>query len=46
MNLKTNAFKRFITKITGWNFHSRDFQQFYALQKKFNAKGWTTLDLS
>ena len=46
MNLKTNAFKRFITKITGWNFHSRDFQQFYALQKKFNANGWTTLDLS
>ena len=44
MNLKTNAIKHFISKITGWNFHGKEFQRFYALQKKFNAKGWTTLD--
>ena len=46
MNLKTNVVKRFISKTIGWNFYSKDFQQFYALQKKFNTKGWTTLDLS
>ncbi len=46
MNLKTNAFKHFISKTIGWNFHSMDFQKFYAFQKQLNANGWTTLDLS
>lgn len=46
MNLKTNAFKRFISKTIGWNFHSMDFQKFYSIQKQLNANGWTTLDLS
>lgn len=46
MNLTTNAIKRLITKVTGWNFHSKDFQTFYAIQKRLNANGWTTLDLS
>lgn len=46
MNLKTNAFKRFISKILGWNFHNKDFQKFYVIQKHLNANGWTTLDLS
>ena len=46
MRLKTNAFKRFISRILGWNFHSKDFKKFYAIQKRLNANGWTTLDLS
>ena len=46
MKLNTNAFKRFISKTIGWNFHSMDFQKFYAFQKQLNANGWTTLDLS
>ena len=46
MMLKTNVIKRFISKISGWNFHSKDFQKFYAIQKQLNANGWTTLDLS
>ena len=46
MNIKTNALKRVVSKMTGWNFHSKDFQRFYALQKQLNANGWTTLDLT
>ncbi len=46
MMLKTNVIKRFISKISGWNFHSKDFQKFYAIQKQLNANGWTTSDLS
>ena len=46
MNLKTNVVKRFISKTIGWNFHGKDFQRFYAIQKQLNANGWTTLDLS
>ena len=46
MMLKTNVIKRFISKISGWNFHGKDFQKFYAIQKQLNANGWTTLDLS
>ena len=46
MMLKTNVIKRFISKISVWNFHSKDFKKFYAIQKQLNANGWTTLDLS
>ncbi len=46
MEIKTNAFMRFISKTIGWNFHSKDFQKFYAIQKQLNACGFTTLDLS
>lgn len=46
MNLKSNAFKRFISKTIGWNFHAKDFQRFYAIQKELNRHGWTTIDLS
>ena len=46
MNLKTNKIKRLISKIFGWNFHAKEFQRFYSVQKRLNANGWTTLDLS
>ena len=46
MNLKTNWLKRFIYKMIGWNFHTKEFQQFYYIQKRLNANGWTTIDLS
>lgn len=46
MRLKTNKLKSFISKITGWNFHAKSFQQFYSVQKTLNANGWTTLDFS
>jgi hypothetical protein len=46
LKLKTNAIKRFIFKTIGWNFHRKDFQKFYAIQKQLNINGWTTLDLS
>ena len=46
MTLKTNIFQKVISKIFGWNFHVKDFQKFYSIQKQFNDKGWTTLDLT
>jgi len=46
MNLQTNKFKRFISKVFCWNFHVKEFQLFYSIQKRLNANGWTTLDLS
>ncbi len=46
MNLKTNIVKKAISKIFGLNFHAKDFQQFYSIQKQLNEKGWTTLDLT
>lgn len=46
MTLKTNIFKKVISKIFGWNFYAKDFQKFYSIQKQFNEKGWTTLDLT
>lgn len=46
MKLKTNKLKSYISKITGWNFHTKNFQQYYSIQKALNANGWTTLDLS
>ncbi len=46
MKLRTNKIKRFVSKIMGWNFHAKEFQQFYSVQKELNANGWTTMDLS
>ena len=46
MNLKTNIFKKAFSKIFRFNFHSKDFQCFYSIQKQLNEKGWTTLDLT
>lgn len=46
MDLKTSRIKRFITRITGYDFHTKEFEQFYSIQKRLNANGWTTLDLS
>ena len=46
MELQTNRIKRFISRTIGWNFHRKDFQLFYSVQKQLNANGWTTLDLS
>lgn len=46
LELKNDTLKRVISKITGFNFNRKDFQQFYAVQKRLNENGWTTLDLS
>ncbi|MBQ7725512.1 MAG: hypothetical protein IJT66_00025 [Clostridia bacterium] len=46
MELQTNGLKRFISRITGWNFYVKDFQLFYSVQKQLNVNGWTTIDLS
>ena len=46
MNLKTNILKKAFSKIFRFNFHSKDFQCFYSIQKQLNEKGWTTLDLT
>ena len=46
MELNTSVIKRFLTRITGWNFHAAQFSEFYSVQKRLNAKGWTTFDLS
>ena len=46
LNLKTNPLKKAISKFFGWNFHAKDFQKFYSIQKALNKNGWTTLDLS
>lgn len=44
--LKTNGVKRMISKVFGWNFDSKAFELFYAVQKQLNAAGYTTLDLN
>ncbi len=46
LNLKTNAFRRFLYRIIGWNFYVKDYRLFYSVQERLNTKGWTTLDLS
>jgi len=46
MNLRTNTLKRVISKIFGWNFHTKEFQAFYSIQKRLNENGWTTFDLT
>ncbi len=46
MKLKINKLKRFVSKITGIDFHARQFEQFNSVQKRLNLNGWTTFDLS
>ncbi len=46
LNLKTSRMQKIITRLTGWNFHAKEFEQFYSVQKRLNAAGWTTLDLT
>lgn len=46
LNLKTNAFRRFIEETIGWNFYVKEFRLFYSIQERLNKNGWTTLDLS
>ena len=46
LNLRTNAVKRFLSKLFGRNFHKKDYQLFMSVQKELNAHGWTTYDLS
>ena len=43
--LKTTAVKRFLKKI-GWNPYSKEYSAFFAFQRKLNALGFTTLDLT
>ena len=45
MPLKKTAFTQFLKKI-GWNPYSKELSKFYAFQKKLNALGFTSLDLS
>ncbi len=46
MSLRSNIIKKLISKIFGFNFHAKGFQQFYSIQKQLNKNGWTTLDLT
>ena len=43
--LKKTAFTRFLKKI-GWNPYAKEYSEFYAFQKKLNALGFTSLDLT
>lgn len=43
--LKETTFTRFLKKI-GWDPHSKERSEFYAFQKKLNALGFTSLDLT
>ena len=43
--LKKTAFTQFLKKI-GWNPYSKEHSKFYAFQKKLNALGFTSLDLT
>ena len=46
LKLKTSKIKKFLFKITNFNFHSKDLKLFYSVQKRLTEHGWTTLDLS
>lgn len=46
LELQTGKIKKLLSKILGWNFHAKEFALFYSVQKRLNAHGWTTLDLS
>lgn len=45
IKLKTNPLKRFITKVVGWNFHTKEYGLFYSVQKALLSHGWSTYDL-
>ncbi|MBQ8147118.1 MAG: hypothetical protein IJ039_10065 [Clostridia bacterium] len=43
--LKKTVFTRFLKKI-GWNPYTKEHSEFYTFQKKLNALGFTSLDLT
>ena len=43
--LKKTAFTRFLKKI-GWDPYTKQFSEYYAFQRKLNALGFTSLDLT
>ena len=43
--LKNTAFARFLKKI-GWDPYTKEHSEFYAMQRKLNALGFTSLDLT
>ena len=45
ISLKNTAFTRFLKKI-GWDPYTKEHSEFYAMQRKLNALGFTSLDLT
>ena len=43
--LKNTAFIRFLKKL-GWNPYTKEHSEFYAMQRKLNSLGFTSLDLT
>lgn len=46
LDLRTSKIKKWIGRLIEWNFHQREFELFYSVQKQLNAHGWTTADLT
>lgn len=42
---KTTVFKNILLRI-GWNVYAKDYSEFYSLEKKFHAIGYSTIDLT
>ncbi len=42
---KTTRFKNFLMRI-GWNAYSKDYSEFRSLERKLNAVGYSTMDLT
>lgn len=42
---KVTRLKDFLIKI-GWNAYSKDFSEFYSIERKLNAAGYSTIDLT
>ena len=45
MTIQCTPFKKFLTLI-GWNAYSKEFSEFYALQKKLRAAGYSVSDMT
>ncbi len=45
MYLKQTPFRKILTKI-GWNAYTKEFSEFYSLQKKLNSVGYSAVDLT
>ena len=45
MTYKVTRFKNFLNKI-GWNVYSEDYSEFRSLERKLNAIGYSTMDLT
>lgn len=43
---REGRFKRFMTKVFGWNYHVAEQNLWYSVQVMLNENGYTTLDLS